>query len=162
MESWLINFRTEGNMCVIENIKNIAFTLITELEISTFIALTVFLEWMPNTKCVVLELLHMHFLVDYTSEIITCYCEPGTTSKCYPSNVYIGRPTKCTDSYNESLLIIKCLTFFGLLSPLSGATFFEAGNVHWYKSVRLAVKWLLEESKYLTVICMLIWVGLQH
>ena len=56
-------------------------------------------------------------------------------------NVYISRPTRCTNSYNESLLIIKCSTCFGLLSPSSGATF---GAVYrsWYKPVRLAVRWL--------------------
>ena len=30
---------------------------------------------------------------------------------------YISRPTRCTYSYNESLLIIQCSTCFGLLSP---------------------------------------------
>ena len=41
-------------------------------------------------------------------------------------NVCISRPTRCTNSYNESLLIIKRSTCFGLSSPSSGATFFEA------------------------------------
>ena len=36
--------------------------------------------------------------------------------------MYISRPTRCTNSYNKSLLIIKCSTCFGLLSPSSGAT----------------------------------------
>ena len=36
-------------------------------------------------------------------------------------NVYISRPTRCTNSYNESLLIIKRPTCFGLFSPSSGA-----------------------------------------
>ena len=40
-------------------------------------------------------------------------------------NVYISRPTRCANSYNESLLIIKRSTCFGLLSPSSGATFLE-------------------------------------
>ena len=41
-------------------------------------------------------------------------------------NVYIRWPTRCTNSYNEYLLIIKRSTCFGLLSSSSGATFFEA------------------------------------
>ena len=53
-------------------------------------------------------------------------------------DVYISRPTRCTNSYNESLLIIKRSTCFGLLSPSSEATFFEAVS-QWYKPVRLAV-----------------------
>ena len=40
-------------------------------------------------------------------------------------NVYISRPTRCTNSYNESLLIIKCSTCFGLLSQTSGVTFLK-------------------------------------
>ena len=40
-------------------------------------------------------------------------------------NVYISRPTRYTNSYNESLLIIKLSTCFGLLSPSSGATFWS-------------------------------------
>ena len=54
-------------------------------------------------------------------------------------NIYISRPTGCTNSYNESLLIIKCSTCFGLFSPSSGATFFEAVYRNWYKAVRVAV-----------------------
>ena len=57
-------------------------------------------------------------------------------------NVYVSRPTRCTNSYNESLFIIKCSTCFGLLSPSSGETFFEAVCHNWYKPVRLAVRWL--------------------
>ena len=53
--------------------------------------------------------------------------------------VYISRPTRCTNFYNESFLIIKRSTCFGLLSPSSGATFFEAVYRNWYKPVRLAV-----------------------
>ena len=41
-------------------------------------------------------------------------------------NVYISRPTRCTNACNEPLLIIKCSTCFGLLSPSSVATFLEA------------------------------------
>ena len=37
--------------------------------------------------------------------------------------VYIRRPNRRTNSYNESLLIIKRSTCFGLFSPSSGATF---------------------------------------
>ena len=48
-------------------------------------------------------------------------------------NVYTSRPTRCTNSYNESLLIIKRSTGFGLLSPSSGATFFEAVYRNGYK-----------------------------
>ena len=40
-------------------------------------------------------------------------------------NVYISRPTRCTNSYNVSLLIIKRSTCFGLFSPSSGATFWS-------------------------------------
>ena len=40
-------------------------------------------------------------------------------------NVYISRPTRSINSYNESLLIIKCSTYFGLCSPSSGATFWS-------------------------------------
>ena len=40
-------------------------------------------------------------------------------------NLYISRPTRCTNSYNESLLIVKRSTCFGLLSPSSGATFWS-------------------------------------
>ena len=43
------------------------------------------------------------------------------TSYC---NVYISRPTRRTNSYNESLLIIKCSACFGLFSASSGTTFF--------------------------------------
>ena len=50
MERWVINFGTLGNVCVIENIKNITFSLITEFENSAFIALTVYLELMVNTN----------------------------------------------------------------------------------------------------------------
>ena len=39
--------------------------------------------------------------------------------------MYISRPTRGTNSYNESLLIIKCSTCFRLLSPSSGAMCFE-------------------------------------
>ena len=38
-------------------------------------------------------------------------------------SVYTSRPTRCTNSYNVSLFIIKCSTCFGLFSPSSGATF---------------------------------------
>ena len=38
-------------------------------------------------------------------------------------NVYISRPTRCTNSYNVSLFIIKCSTCFGHFSPSSGAIF---------------------------------------
>ena len=38
--------------------------------------------------------------------------------------LYISRPARCKNSYNESLLIIKCSTCFGFLSPSSGTTFF--------------------------------------
>ena len=48
------------------------------------------------------------------------------------SNVYISRPTKCTNSYNVSLFIIKHSTCFGLSSPSSGATFVEAVYRNWY------------------------------
>ena len=51
--------------------------------------------------------------------------------------VYIRRPTRCTNSYNVSLFIIKCSTCFGLFSPSSGATF-GAVYRNWYKPVRLA------------------------
>ena len=47
-------------------------------------------------------------------------------------NVYICRPTRCTNSYNESLLIIKCSTCFGLFSASSGTTCFEAVYRNWY------------------------------
>ena len=40
-------------------------------------------------------------------------------------NVYISRTTRCTNSYNVSLFIIKCSTCFGLFSPSSGATFWS-------------------------------------
>ena len=40
----------------------------------------------------------------------------------YSIFVYISRPTRCTNSYNVSLFIIKCSTCFGLFSPSSGAT----------------------------------------
>ena len=40
-------------------------------------------------------------------------------------NVYISRPTRCIDSYNVSLFIIKCSTCFRLFSPSSGATFWS-------------------------------------
>ena len=40
-------------------------------------------------------------------------------------NVYISRPTRCTNSYNVSLLIIKCSTCFGHFSPSSGVTFWS-------------------------------------
>ena len=40
-------------------------------------------------------------------------------------NVYVSRPTRWTNSYNESLLIIKRSTCFGLFSPSSGATFLK-------------------------------------
>ena len=40
-------------------------------------------------------------------------------------DVYISRPTGCTNSYNVSLFIIKCSTCFGLFSPSSGATFWS-------------------------------------
>ena len=40
-------------------------------------------------------------------------------------NVYISRPTRCTNSYNVSLFIIKCSTCFGPFSPSSGATFWS-------------------------------------
>ena len=46
-------------------------------------------------------------------------------TKCYFFNVYISRPTRCTDSYNASLFIVKCSTCFGLFSPSSGATFWS-------------------------------------
>ena len=32
-------------------------------------------------------------------------------------DMYISKPTRCTSSYNESILIIKRSTCFGLLSP---------------------------------------------
>ena len=35
-------------------------------------------------------------------------------------SMYINRPTRCTNSYNVSLFIIKCSTCFGLFSPSSG------------------------------------------
>ena len=57
-------------------------------------------------------------------------------------SVYVSRPTRCTNSYNESLLIIKCSTRSGLFSPSSRATFLEAVYCHWYKPVHLAVWWL--------------------
>ena len=34
-------------------------------------------------------------------------------------NVYISRPTRCTNSYNVSLFIIKCSTCFARFSPSS-------------------------------------------
>ena len=40
-------------------------------------------------------------------------------------HVYVSRPTRCTNSYNVSLFIIKCSTCFGLFSPSSGATFWS-------------------------------------
>ena len=56
-------------------------------------------------------------------------CIPSTIWRCVHRvsycNVYISRPTRCTNSY-ESLLIIKRSTCFGLLSPSPGATFCEA------------------------------------
>ena len=33
-------------------------------------------------------------------------------------NVHISRPTRCTNSYNVSLLIIKCSTCFGLFESI--------------------------------------------
>ena len=39
--------------------------------------------------------------------------------------VYISRPTRCTNSYNVFLFIIKCSACFGLFSPSSGATFWS-------------------------------------
>ena len=38
-------------------------------------------------------------------------------------SVYICRPTRCTDSYNETLCIINRFTCFGLLSPSSEAAY---------------------------------------
>ena len=50
------------------------------------------------------------------------------TSHCisikFGTAMYIGRLTRCTISYNESLLIIKRSTCFGLFSPSSGVTFY--------------------------------------
>ena len=44
--------------------------------------------------------------------------------KVYLSCVY-NRPTRCTNSYNGSLFIIKCSTCFGIFSPSSRATFWS-------------------------------------
>ena len=41
-------------------------------------------------------------------------------------DMYISIPTRCTDSYNVFLFIIKRSTCFGLFSPSSGTTFFES------------------------------------
>lgn len=57
-------------MCVIQNIKNLICTFITEFENSAFTAITVSLSEGWILLCY--ELLHMHFLVVYTSEIIAC------------------------------------------------------------------------------------------
>ena len=64
--------------------------------------------------------------------IISTKCCNWSTSLIWRSvhrasycNVYISRPTRCADSYNESSFIIKCSTCFGLLSPSSGATFWS-------------------------------------
>ena len=40
-------------------------------------------------------------------------------------SVYISKPTRCTNSYNVSLFIIKRSACFGLFSPSSGATFWS-------------------------------------
>ena len=58
--------------------------------------------------------------------------------RAFYCNVYISRPTRCTNSYIVSLFIITYATCFGLFIPTSGVTF---GAVHrnWYKPVRLAV-----------------------
>ena len=47
------------------------------------------------------------------------------TTKRNMSCIYISRPTRCTNSYNEFLLNIKCSTCFGLFSPSSGAMFWS-------------------------------------
>ena len=57
------------------------------------------------------------------------------TKKCkdeniWKHNVYISRTTRCTNSYNVSLFIIKCSTCFRLC--------FGAVYRNWYKPVRLA------------------------
>ena len=48
---------------------------------------------------------------------------PSNTGRYIKCKVYISRPTRCTNSYNEFLLIIKHSTCFRLLSPSSGVTF---------------------------------------
>ena len=50
------------------------------------------------------------------------WCFMHRASQC---NVYISRTTRCVNSCNVSLFIIKCSTCFGLFSPSSGATFWS-------------------------------------
>ena len=48
------------------------------------------------------------------------------TNLCIQFNsLFVSRPTRCTNSYNVSLFLIKCSTCIGVLSPSSGATFWS-------------------------------------
>ena len=86
-----------------------------------------------------------YFILDY----ILCYVrnsKHSTVWRCMHRtsycNVYISRPTRCTNYFNEFLLIISLSTYlyFGLLCPSSGAKFFKAV----YRNVISRYFWLLD------------------
>ena len=64
-------------------------------------------------------------LYEYLCAFITISLSFLLTMRNVSDKVYISRPTRCTNSYNVSLFIIKCSTCFGLFSPSAGATFWS-------------------------------------